>query len=67
MTTATTIATPTVTVADIGPVQVAITERGAGRPFLLLHGGAGPQIETPGQLLRAIWDFADPHARRPID
>ena len=46
MTTATTIATPTVTVADIGPVQVTITERGAGRPFLLLHGGAGPQSVT---------------------
>lgn len=43
MTAATTIATHAMTVDDIGPVQVTITERGAGRPFLLLHGGAGPQ------------------------
>jgi len=27
----------------LGPVRVAVTEYGAGRPFLLLHGGAGPQ------------------------
>ena len=25
------------------PVPVTFTERGAGRPVLLLHGGAGPQ------------------------
>ncbi len=33
----------TVTASGIGPVPVTLTERGAGRPFLLLHGGAGPQ------------------------
>jgi len=33
----------TVTVDGIGPVPVTVTERGGGRPFLLLHGGAGPQ------------------------
>jgi pimeloyl-ACP methyl ester carboxylesterase len=33
----------TVTVDGIGPVPVTVTERGSGRPFLLLHGGAGPQ------------------------
>ena len=33
----------TVTVEGIGPVPVTVTERGEGRPFLLLHGGAGPQ------------------------
>ncbi|HJY04062.1 MAG TPA: alpha/beta hydrolase [Streptosporangiaceae bacterium] len=33
----------TVTVEGIGPVPVTVTERGGGRPFLLLHGGAGPQ------------------------
>ena len=137
-------ATHTVTVDDIGPVQVTITERGAGRPdsfridpsampaeqqavmagnrtTLAVYGGASmsdpglaprlpgiavpalvlwgdsdqiagpgygrayaaaipgarfqllpdtghvPQIETPGQLLRAIWDFADPHTRHPIN
>ena len=32
-----------VTVDGIGPVPVTVTERGEGRPFLLLHGGAGPQ------------------------
>ncbi|MGH3187017.1 MAG: alpha/beta fold hydrolase [Streptosporangiaceae bacterium] len=37
-------ATATYTVAaDLGPVQVTVAERGTGRPFLLLHGGAGPQ------------------------
>ena len=35
--------THTVTVPDLGPVPVTVTERGEGRPFLLLHGGAGPQ------------------------
>ena len=36
-------ATYTVTVDGIGPVPVNVTERGQGRPYLLLHGGAGPQ------------------------
>jgi pimeloyl-ACP methyl ester carboxylesterase/mannose-6-phosphate isomerase-like protein (cupin superfamily) len=35
--------THTVTLDGVGPVPVTVTERGAGRPFLLLHGGAGPQ------------------------
>src|ERR1700733_15440136 len=35
--------THTVTVPDLGPVPVTVTERGEGRPFLVLHGGAGPQ------------------------
>jgi hypothetical protein len=39
----TTITTRTVTVDGIGPVEVTVTERGQGRPFLLLHGGGGPQ------------------------
>jgi pimeloyl-ACP methyl ester carboxylesterase len=33
----------TVTVDGAGPVPVTVTEHGDGRPFLLLHGGAGPQ------------------------
>ena len=33
----------TVTVDGIGAVPVTVSERGEGRPFLLLHGGAGPQ------------------------
>lgn len=36
-------ATYTVTADGIGAVPVTVTERGEGRPFLLLHGGAGPQ------------------------
>jgi len=36
---------PTYTVHSerLGPVRVEVTEYGAGRAFLLLHGGAGPQ------------------------
>jgi pimeloyl-ACP methyl ester carboxylesterase len=33
----------TVNVGHIGPVSITLTERGAGHPFLLLHGGGGPQ------------------------
>jgi pimeloyl-ACP methyl ester carboxylesterase len=29
-------------VAGLGAVEVSITEKGEGRPFLLLHGGGGP-------------------------
>jgi pimeloyl-ACP methyl ester carboxylesterase len=42
MTTSTT-ETASVTLDGIGPVPVTFTERGHGHPFLLLHGGAGPQ------------------------
>ena len=35
--------TQAVTVDGIGSVPVTVTELGAGRPVLLLHGGAGPQ------------------------
>lgn len=30
----------------IGPVEVSVAEHGSGQPFLLLHGGAGPQSVT---------------------
>ena len=43
MTTATTTTTQTLTVDSVGTVDVSYTERGGGRPFLILHGGAGPQ------------------------
>lgn len=34
----------TVTVeTPVGPVPISLTEQGRGHPFLLLHGGAGPQ------------------------
>jgi len=35
--------TYTVQAGRLGPVRVDVTEYGAGRPVLLLHGGAGPQ------------------------
>lgn len=35
--------TRTVPVDGLGDVRVTVTERGHGRPVLLLHGGAGPQ------------------------
>src|SRR4051812_22285383 len=35
-----------------GPVEVSVTDRGHGRPFLLLHGGGGPQtVAGFGELL----------------
>src|SRR5271169_1050049 len=41
-----TASTTSLTVAGLGPqpidVPVIVTERGSGRPILLLHGGAGP-------------------------
>src|ERR1700722_4116823 len=44
----------TVSVDGIGPVPVTVTDRGEGRPFLLLHGGAGPQsVEGFADLLAA--------------
>src|ERR1700674_4245519 len=35
--------THSVTVEDVGPVPVTVAECGEGHPFLLLHGGGGPQ------------------------
>ena len=33
----------TINFAGVGPVELTVEERGNGQPFLLLHGGAGPQ------------------------
>jgi pimeloyl-ACP methyl ester carboxylesterase len=41
-----TTATRTVTVDGIGPLEVTVAEYGSGRPFMLLHGGAGPASAT---------------------
>jgi len=49
-TAASTSAIVTVTVDGVGAVPVTVTEHGGGRPFLLLHGGAGP---------RSVAGFAD--------
>jgi pimeloyl-ACP methyl ester carboxylesterase len=38
--------THAVTIAGVGAVDVTLRERGSGRPFLLLHGGAGPASFT---------------------
>lgn len=36
-------ATHTITVSGHDPLEITVDEYGTGRPFLLLHGGAGPQ------------------------
>jgi len=41
MTTDTTIRT--IDVEGVGPVELTVEDRGEGRPYLVLHGGAGPQ------------------------
>jgi pimeloyl-ACP methyl ester carboxylesterase len=46
MTTTATSTTKTLDVAGIGSVQLTLEERGDGHPYLLLHGGAGPQSVT---------------------
>jgi pimeloyl-ACP methyl ester carboxylesterase len=43
MTAAAVSTTSVLNVEDIGPVALTLEERGEGRPFLVLHGGAGPQ------------------------
>jgi pimeloyl-ACP methyl ester carboxylesterase len=43
MTTTTTSSTKTINVAGVGPVDLTVEKRGDGRPYLVLHGGAGPQ------------------------
>lgn len=52
----TTTHTVTVRTGQAGPVEISVSDRGQGRPFLLLHGGAGPQSVTA---------FADQFAARP--
>jgi pimeloyl-ACP methyl ester carboxylesterase len=43
VTTTATSTTRTINVANVGPVGLTVEERGNGQPFLVLHGGAGPQ------------------------
>jgi pimeloyl-ACP methyl ester carboxylesterase len=52
MTTTAVSTTTTRNVAGIGPVALSFDWRGEGRPFLVLHGGAGPQsVAAFAQLL----------------
>jgi len=52
-----TTSTHTVYLDSVGPVDVTIDEYGEGQPFLLLHGGAGPQsVGGFGELLAATHD-----------
>jgi pimeloyl-ACP methyl ester carboxylesterase len=46
MTTTSSSTTKTINLAGVGPVQLTVEDRGNGRPFLVLHGGAGPQSVT---------------------
>jgi pimeloyl-ACP methyl ester carboxylesterase len=42
----------TIKVEGVGPVELTVEERGEGRPYLVLHGGAGPQsVATFARLL----------------
>jgi pimeloyl-ACP methyl ester carboxylesterase len=38
--------TEAVQLHDVGPVEILLDDDGAGRPFLLLHGGGGPDTMT---------------------
>lgn len=43
----------------VGPVEVTVTRQGQGRPYLLLHGGAGPQSMQRFAVLLAETQRAD--------
>ncbi len=50
--------TRTLDVAEIGSVDLTFEDRGEGRPYLVLHGGAGPQsMATFAQRLAASGDL----------
>jgi pimeloyl-ACP methyl ester carboxylesterase len=52
MTTTAVPSTRAINVAGIGAVELTVEERGAGQPYLVLHGGAGPQsVAAFAQLL----------------
>jgi pimeloyl-ACP methyl ester carboxylesterase len=53
-----TMPTPTyrLNLADVGPVDLSVAELGAGQPFLLLHGGGGPDtMASFGQLFASTY------------
>jgi pimeloyl-ACP methyl ester carboxylesterase len=39
--------TPTISTVRVAGVDLELSERGAGRPLLFLHGGAGPETSAP--------------------
>jgi pimeloyl-ACP methyl ester carboxylesterase len=52
MTATTNSSTRTIDVAILGTVELTVEDRGQGRPYLVLHGGAGPQsVAAFAQLL----------------
>jgi pimeloyl-ACP methyl ester carboxylesterase len=52
-----TTATYTMAPAGTGPVEVTVADYGSGQPFLLLHGGSGPQsVAGFAELLAATHD-----------
>jgi pimeloyl-ACP methyl ester carboxylesterase len=53
-----------VDVPGVGEVEVTVDERGEGQPFLLLHGGAGPQSMAPFAALLA--DHAQNRVLAPV-
>ena len=56
------------TASPYGPLFVTVSRAAAAIPSarfqLLADTGHVPQIETPRQLLEAIWDFASAHATK---
>jgi pimeloyl-ACP methyl ester carboxylesterase len=55
----TTTTTRTVTLPDADPADIAVSDYGDGQPFLLLHGGGGPDTVTGfGELFAKTHDVA---------
>jgi pimeloyl-ACP methyl ester carboxylesterase len=63
MTTTATTTTRTLNVPDIGSVELTVEERGEGQPFLVLHGGAGPQ--SVGAFAQLLADQGDNRVLTP--
>jgi pimeloyl-ACP methyl ester carboxylesterase len=53
--------TKTVALDDVGPVEISLDDAGEGKPFLLLHGGGGPDTMT-----RFGQRFAESHPARVL-
>ena len=53
--------TKTVALDDVGPVEISLDDAGEGKPFLMLHGGGGPDTMT-----RFGQRFAESHPVRVL-